>query len=565
MNCVRKHLRRSRAAGSPRRRSGARRHPADLRRAGRRSGGDRLRSDRARSDDLRRCAGGRSRIRHRCAARGRRTARMPRRGRDAEARRSAPGRAPRRTSSPRRRRAASRRRRRARGRRHAADPRRRASRARRATWRWCMPASRARCARHGQPARAPARAALRRRDHGDGARQRAAAGATPSSCWRWRSRSTASRASTRSPATPTASTAREDNAGALARARHAGARRARAGSDAQGSARRQRRLRFLRRARRPGRDRTDAAPTSTISARSSSPDAAAAANGTPGESRPHDTPTASQDRRHPGPPAPAPDPAPVRGRRRRVPAQLQSRHARGPRGACADPQASSDEPGGRSASSPTCRARSCASARSPTGGSSCGRRPFRLDLDDAPRRRAACDLAAPGDLRGARSPAPLLLDDGKLRLAGREVRPDFAETTVLVGGRLSDRKGVNVPDVRAADLAADARRIATTSRSRSNSASTGSRSPSCSGRRTSPRRASWSAGRAAVLAKLEKPSAIEHLDEIVELSDAVMVARGDLGVEMPPEEVPLLQKRIIARAAASAASRWSSRRRCSNR
>jgi pyruvate kinase len=56
------------------------------------------------------------------------------------------------------------------------------------------------------------------------------------------------------------------------------------------------------------------------------------------------------------------------------------------------------------------------------------------------------------------------------------------------------------------------------------------------------------AGRAAVLSKIEKPAAIERLDEIIELSDAVMVARGDLGVEMPAELVPRLQKRIIRRA-----------------
>ena len=53
------------------------------------------------------------------------------------------------------------------------------------------------------------------------------------------------------------------------------------------------------------------------------------------------------------------------------------------------------------------------------------------------------------------------------------------------------------------------------------------------------------AGRASVLSKLEKPAAIDHLDEIITLSDAVMVARGDLGVELPPEDVPILQKRII--------------------
>ncbi len=52
-------------------------------------------------------------------------------------------------------------------------------------------------------------------------------------------------------------------------------------------------------------------------------------------------------------------------------------------------------------------------------------------------------------------------------------------------------------------------------------------------------------GRAGVMAKLEKPAAIERLDEIIELSDAVMVARGDLGVELPPEDVPGLQKRIV--------------------
>ena len=52
-------------------------------------------------------------------------------------------------------------------------------------------------------------------------------------------------------------------------------------------------------------------------------------------------------------------------------------------------------------------------------------------------------------------------------------------------------------------------------------------------------------GRAGVLSKLEKPAAIERLDAIVALSDAVMVARGDLGVEMPAEQVPRIQKRIV--------------------
>ncbi len=56
--------------------------------------------------------------------------------------------------------------------------------------------------------------------------------------------------------------------------------------------------------------------------------------------------------------------------------------------------------------------------------------------------------------------------------------------------------------------------------------------------------------RASLLAKIEKPAAIDRLDDIVELADAVMVARGDLGVELPPEQVPPLQKRIVGLRAA---------------
>ena len=61
-------------------------------------------------------------------------------------------------------------------------------------------------------------------------------------------------------------------------------------------------------------------------------------------------------------------------------------------------------------------------------------------------------------------------------------------------------------------------------------------------------------GRAWVMVKLEKPQALDNLDEILQLTDAVMVARGDLGVELPPEEVPLAQKRIVrlARSAGQA-------------
>ena len=66
------------------------------------------------------------------------------------------------------------------------------------------------------------------------------------------------------------------------------------------------------------------------------------------------------------------------------------------------------------------------------------------------------------------------------------------------------------------------------------------------------------------MAKIEKPAAIDRLDDIIALADGVMVARGDLGVELPPEAVPPLQNRSSP-ARASSASRWWSRPRCSNR
>jgi pyruvate kinase len=141
----------------------------------------------------------------------------------------------------------------------------------------------------------------------------------------------------------------------------------------------------------------------------------------------------------------------------------------------------------------------------------------------------------------------LLIDDGKLVLRVSHADADRIETRVETGGSISNNKGLNVPDVvlpmaaltdkDRADMAfalehhvdwialsfvqrpedvAEARRLI--------------------------------AGRAALLAKIEKPAAIERLDGILELADAVMVARGDLGVEMLPEQVPPLQKKIVEAA-----------------
>ncbi|WP_421999080.1 pyruvate kinase [Reyranella sp.] len=170
---------------------------------------------------------------------------------------------------------------------------------------------------------------------------------------------------------------------------------------------------------------------------------------------------------------------------------------------------------------------------------------LRFDLDKAPGTAKRIPLPHPEIFKAARAGGRLLVDDGKVRL--RIVAHDARtiDTEVEIGGRISDRKGVNLPDlvlplspmtpkdhkdlafglslgvdwvalsfVQHAHDIAELKKIV--------------------------------AGRAAVMAKLEKPAAIDHLDEIIEQSDGIMVARGDLGVEMPPEVVPPLQKRILA-------------------
>lgn len=139
----------------------------------------------------------------------------------------------------------------------------------------------------------------------------------------------------------------------------------------------------------------------------------------------------------------------------------------------------------------------------------------------------------------------LLLDDGKIKLNVEECFGDSARCTVLVGGKLSDRKGVNVPNA-VLPLAA------LTPKDRKDLTFALSQKVDWVALSFVQRAADVAeakklvAGKAAVMAKIEKPAAVEALDEIVELADGVMVARGDLGVEEPVEKVPGIQKHIIA-------------------
>ncbi len=174
---------------------------------------------------------------------------------------------------------------------------------------------------------------------------------------------------------------------------------------------------------------------------------------------------------------------------------------------------------------------------------------LQIDLDPAPGDETRIGIPHPEILAALKPGVQILIDDGKVRLKVVSVQGKVAQTVVEAGDELSDNKGLGVPGVRIPmpaltdkdreDLAfalrlgvdwialsfvqhpqdmAELRRLVD--------------------------------GRAAVMAKIEKPGALDHLDEILDLSDGLMVARGDLGVEMPPEDVPIVQRMLIRAARA---------------
>ena len=172
---------------------------------------------------------------------------------------------------------------------------------------------------------------------------------------------------------------------------------------------------------------------------------------------------------------------------------------------------------------------------------------LRLDLDTAPGDRRRVGLPHPEVFKVLRPDLDLLLDDGRVRLKVRRAEAGAVEVEVMSGEALSDHKGLAVPGAmipvpamtskdqadaefalrigvdwialsfvqHAGDMAA-LRRIVN--------------------------------GRAAVLAKIEKPGAIQELEAILDVSDGLMVARGDLGVELAPQDVPVMQKQIVRAA-----------------
>ncbi|GAA4714183.1 pyruvate kinase [Sphingomonas lutea] len=172
---------------------------------------------------------------------------------------------------------------------------------------------------------------------------------------------------------------------------------------------------------------------------------------------------------------------------------------------------------------------------------------FTLDRNPAPGDATRVELPHPELFEAIKPGTRVLIDDGKVRLQVVSRAENEIVTEVEVGGRISDRKGVNVPDVLVpipALTKKDREDLAFALEQKADyiALSFVQRADDVAEARA------LIGDRAALMVKVEKPAAIDALEDILALADAVMVARGDLGVELPPEGVPPLQKRIVARA-----------------
>ena len=177
--------------------------------------------------------------------------------------------------------------------------------------------------------------------------------------------------------------------------------------------------------------------------------------------------------------------------------------------------------------------------------------PFRFDLDPTEGDGHRVCLPHPEIFEALEPGATLLVNDGKIAMRVETCGADFANCVVTTGGTISNRKGVNVPDVVlplaalsekdkkdlefACEMGVDwlalsfVQRPADVDEARE-----------------------LAAGRAAIISKIEKPAAEKAFDDILAVSDGIMVARGDLGVELPVQAVPPIQKRLIRKSRAAA-------------
>lgn len=169
---------------------------------------------------------------------------------------------------------------------------------------------------------------------------------------------------------------------------------------------------------------------------------------------------------------------------------------------------------------------------------------FRFDLDAAEGDVRRVQLPHIEIFKALRVGSTLLVNDGKIRLKVTECGADWAEMLVEVGGEISNRKGVNVPDVVlplaalsekdlkdlefVCELGVDWLALSFVQRPEDVTEAQ-----------------ALVKGRASIIAKIEKPTAVECFESILEVADGIMVARGDLGVELPVQALPPIQKRLV--------------------
>jgi pyruvate kinase len=175
---------------------------------------------------------------------------------------------------------------------------------------------------------------------------------------------------------------------------------------------------------------------------------------------------------------------------------------------------------------------------------------FTITTREVPGDVAICGTTydgLPGDVSAG---DPILIDDGKVRLKVVSVDDTDVVTEVVVGGRLSDHKGINLPGVAVSVPALSDKDVEDLRWALHQTVDFIALSFVRSAKDADDvRRVMEEEGIfLPVIAKIEKPQAIENLDEVVAAFDGIMVARGDLGVECPLEDVPFLQKRVIDKA-----------------
>ncbi|MEO1641274.1 MAG: pyruvate kinase [Pseudomonadota bacterium] len=176
---------------------------------------------------------------------------------------------------------------------------------------------------------------------------------------------------------------------------------------------------------------------------------------------------------------------------------------------------------------------------------------FRLDLNDAEGDVTRVKLPHKEIFDALEPGAHLLVNDGKIKLRVKDCGADFADCEVIVGGTISNRKGVNVPDVTlplAALSPKDRKDLEFVCKLGVDwlALSFVQRAADVEEARDLAK------GRAAILSKIEKPNAVKSFDDILAASDGIMVARGDLGVELPVQNVPPIQKQLVRKCRAAA-------------